>query len=77
MARIDHQTVQIQAIESLLMSGDLFTYAGLSDHARRRFAVDEGKTGLVRKTINKLQAQGKLAVGLDGRLRVSSPDGGF
>jgi hypothetical protein len=78
MARFDNTPkIQIRAIEALLMSGDLFTYGGLSDTARRAFGVDEGKTGLVRQTITRLHDQGKLTVSPDGRLRATSPAGGY
>jgi hypothetical protein len=46
MARTDIQNIQIQAIEKLLLSGDLFTFGSLEAVARRDFAVDDSKTGL-------------------------------
>jgi hypothetical protein len=80
MARSDIQNIQIQAIEKLLLSGDLFTFGSLEAVARRDFAVDDSKTGLVRRTISRLVDQGRIQFYHQGRhpvMRAVSPEGGF
>lgn len=77
MVRAEFQKTQVQAIEQLLLSGDVFTFGGLEAAARRDFAVNN-PSGLVRGLVSRLHDEGKISFSHEGRtivLRAVQPVG--